>query len=124
MGYNDVTRDYLAKHGINQNIDSDFTCSKQNYPDKSRFLNKTLFYKTRINGEIQLRSWLIFSESTGSVFCALCRLFGSSNSSTLETVGFNDWKNAVRKLNEHENSIPHKTLTVALIEKGKTASQW
>jgi len=31
------------------------------------------------------------------------------------------WKNAIRKLNEHENSIPHKTSTVALFERGKTA---
>jgi len=36
---NDVTREYMAKQGINQNIDSDFKCSKRNYSDKYRFLN-------------------------------------------------------------------------------------
>ncbi|XP_025205923.1 zinc finger MYM-type protein 1-like [Melanaphis sacchari] len=120
---NDVTRDYVAKHGINQNLNDDFTCSKREYPDKNRFLNKSLFVRTRINGEVQSRPWLVFSKSTGSVFCAPCRLFGSTHLSTLVTIGFNDWKNAVRKLNEHENSIPHKTSTVALIERGKTAGK-
>lgn len=57
------------------------------------------------------------------MFCAPCRLFGSTNLSTLVTIGFNDWKNAVRKLNEHENSIPLKTSTVALIERGKTVGK-
>ncbi|XP_060836474.1 zinc finger MYM-type protein 1-like [Rhopalosiphum padi] len=120
---NDVTRDYVAKHGINQNLNDDITCSKREYPDKNRFLNKSLFVRTRINGEVQSRPWLVFSKSTGTVFCAPCRLFGSAHLSTLVTIGFNDWKNAVRKLNDHENSIPHKTSTVALIERGKTAGK-
>jgi hypothetical protein len=56
------------------------------------------------------------------MFYASCRLFESTiNASTLLTIGFNDWKIAVRKLNEHENSTPHKTSTVALIDRGKTA---
>lgn len=120
---NDVTRDYVAKHGINQNLNDDFTCSKREYPDKNRFLNKSLFVRTRINGKLQSRPWLVFSKSTGTVFCAPCRLIGSTHLSTLATIGFNDWKNAVRKLNEHENFIPHKTSTVTLIEKGKTAGK-
>jgi len=66
---NDVTRDYVAKHGISQNLNNDFTCSKLEYPDKNRFLNKSLFVRTRINGEIQLRLWLVFTKSTGTVFC-------------------------------------------------------
>lgn len=61
----DVTRNYMAKHGINQNLNNDFTCSKREYPDKNRFLNKSLFVRTRINGEIQSRPWLVFSNSTG-----------------------------------------------------------
>jgi len=65
----------------------------------------------------------VFSKSTGTVFCAPCRLFGSTHLSTLVTIGFNDWKNAVRKLNEHGNSIPHKTSTVALIERENTAGK-
>jgi len=95
MQYNDVM----------SNLNDDFTCSKREYPDKNRFLNNSLFVRTRINGEVQSRPWLVFSKSTGTMFCAPCRLFGSTHLSTLVTIGFNDWKNAVRKLNEHENFV-------------------
>jgi hypothetical protein len=69
---NDVTHNYVAKHGINQNLNDYFTCSKREYPDKNRFLNKSLFVRTRLNDKVQSLSILV-------------------------TVGFNDWKNAVRQ---------------------------
>jgi len=53
--------------------------------------------------------------------CTIISTLWKKNGSILLTNGFNDWKNAVRKVNEHENSTPYKTSTVALIEKGITA---
>lgn len=65
-----------------------------------------------------------------SVFCAQCALhtvpclfLESTNTSTLVTIDFNDWKTDVQKVNEHENSIFHKTLTVALIKRKKSTSK-
>src|SRR5678816_775015 len=53
----EATRDYFAKNGINQNSDIDFFNSKRIYPDKSRFLTKSLFE--------QKLDYLVYSNSQG-----------------------------------------------------------
>ena len=47
-----------------------------------------------------MRDWLVYSPSTGNVYCYVCKLFGTvSDSFSLN--GFNDWKNAHR-ITTHE----------------------
>lgn len=49
------------------------------------------------------RPWLIYSESRGTVFCAPCLLFGGYGQFSFSNQeGFNDWKNAVRRIEGHE----------------------
>ena len=62
------------------------------------------------------RKWLIYSESTGLVFCYVCKLFSSCHVSL--TIGFNDWKNTQR-LSEHEGSTTHKEHVSALCVVGR-----
>ncbi|KYN22652.1 Zinc finger MYM-type protein 1, partial [Trachymyrmex cornetzi] len=59
------------------------------------------------NGEIRSRSWLVFSESKGAVFCVPCLFFGNKKNAFME--GFHDWKNAAALVKCHENSHYHKT---------------
>lgn len=53
-----------------------------------------------LNGELALRSWLVYSKSKGVVFCEPCRLFEKSlNKIQPVTEGYNDWKNANQRFN-------------------------
>lgn len=59
------------------------------------------------NGEKVRRDWLVYSTSTGLVFCKYCKLFSNSEDILLATTGFSDWKNAIEKCNKHEFSRAH-----------------
>ncbi|XP_023311929.1 zinc finger MYM-type protein 1-like [Anoplophora glabripennis] len=112
---NNETQEYIALNGFNQNINVDFSLSKRIYEDKvSRFLTKTMFERKLLNREKRPRKWLIYSPSTGKVFCGPCLLFGGGTSFGKQDVGFNDWKNASIRLESHENSCEHKTCVLAL----------
>lgn len=97
---NESFRNYVAKHGLNQNLTDDFSYSSRKYNDKTRYLTKQLFQRKMLNGELALRSWLVYSKSKGVVFCEPCRLFEKSlNKIQLVTEGYNDWKNANQRFN-------------------------
>ena len=55
-------------------------------------------------------SWLEYSPTTDHAFCYVCRLlYGSGKIDSWFTVtGFNSWKNAVTRLNNHQSSVTHK----------------
>jgi len=63
------------------------------YSDKTRYLTNIMFNRRWINGEIIVRSWLVYSPSLGVVFCRPCRIFQTSLETQLVIEGFNDWKN-------------------------------
>lgn len=95
-----VSREYCTTCFL-QFADADFNNSKREYPDKNRYCTKTLIYKKLPNGENILRKWMVYSLSKGSLFSAICKLFGADNKFGYE--GFNDWKNG-------NNRIVMKTL--------------
>jgi hypothetical protein len=66
------------------------------------------FYCVKINGTKEIREWLIFSETSKSIYCFVCKLF-SSISNKISVEGFNDWKNVSKALAEHESSKEHIT---------------
>ena len=101
----DAFRELVAKDGFKQNDDIDFSNSKRQYADQSRYLSKSYFSKRMGNGEVVKRSWLVYSPSTGNVFCAPCKLYGGTT--LLATTGFNDWKNS-KGISEHDNSFEHQ----------------
>lgn len=102
---NEALREYFAVHSINQNDSGDFSQSKRQYSDQNRYLNKACFFKKLVNGEIVKRTHLVYSKSTGYVYCAPCKLYGGTTA--LATCGFNDWKNS-HKIQEHDNSLEHR----------------
>nr|XP_012145950.1 PREDICTED: uncharacterized protein LOC105663174 [Megachile rotundata] len=73
-----------------------------------------MFQRKLLNREKRPRKWLIYSPSTGKVFCGPCLLFGGGTSFGKQDVGFNDCKNASIRLESHENSCEHKTCVLAL----------
>lgn len=98
---NDQFRDYIVKNGLQQNEELDFSRSERQYKNQKRFLSKNMFEKKLVNGENVKRSWLVYSESTGHVFCGPCKLFGGT--SVFAKSGFNDWKNS-NLITDHDNS--------------------
>jgi len=112
----------MKKQGLfnekwNQNKNCDFKKSERVCRDKQRFLSKSLFERKLLNGDIVQRDYLISSPSQGSVFCAPCKLFGGT--SQFGTSGFNDWKHASDRVNEHENSSAYRDCVLKLKSKGK-----
>ena len=71
-----------------------------------RHLSEHNFYLTKANGQKERREWLVFSETSGSVYCYICKLF-PNKASQFSTNGCSDWKNIAAKISEHENSYGH-----------------
>lgn len=113
----EFTRDYFCKNETNQNIQNDFPKSERMYKDKARQLSKHLFERQLLNGEKVLRKWLIYSESTGCVFCGPCLLFNAGESQFDKKEGFNDWKNSYYRVSTHENSSTHKLSVLRMNER-------
>lgn len=90
-----------------QNKDVSFAASERTYKTNKRHLTKALFTRSMRNGEHVPRDWLVYSPSTGNVFCFYCLLFGESPSS-FSTTGFSDWKHSFARAGEHEVSQPHR----------------
>lgn len=90
-----------------QHKDASFAASERTYKTNKRRLSKALFDRSLRNGEHVPREWLVYSPSTGNVFCFHCLLFGESPSS-FSTTGFSDWKHSVARVQEHEVSQPHR----------------
>lgn len=104
---NDFTINYFAINGFESHKQINFSQSKRIYSDQARYLNPTIFTRKLINGEETQRTWLIYSESTGRIFCGACRLFKIDT--YFATTGFDDWKNVNTRVNQHESSHSHKS---------------
>lgn len=102
-----------------QNWQDSFEKSKQIYKNQARYCSRGLFYSTKINGEKYSREWLVYSPSTGCVYCFVCKLFSNSNC-TLANNGFNDWRNSI-VIKQHENLNCHRAaLLTYLTRKGES----
>ncbi|XP_053568207.1 zinc finger MYM-type protein 1-like [Bombina bombina] len=115
---NEEIRDHIALHGIQQNTSVDFSKSKRVYGDNVRFCTEDLFKRKMKNGELQKRSWLVYSENNGSIYCVPCLLFGDQLNAFSSSSGFNDWKNAAGRIHKHESSQHHRSSVVALKVRG------
>lgn len=110
----EVTRDLIAMKGFNQNKSSDLSKSGRQYSEQRRFLPMAIFRRKMKNNELRDRTWLIFSESKGSVYCGPCLAFSSSTTQFDSQNGFNDWKNAEARVAAHESSEGHNASVLAL----------
>ncbi|XP_065668119.1 uncharacterized protein LOC136088349 [Hydra vulgaris] len=68
------------------------------------------------NGEKCDRKWLMFSESTGCVFCYVCKLFLTDYDNVFVKSGFYNWKKAKQTIFGHENSKEHIQFMIKCIE--------
>nr|XP_047144727.1 zinc finger MYM-type protein 1-like [Hydra vulgaris] len=121
---NQETIDYLSINGFNRNLENNnFQKSKRIYTQiiggvrctRFRYMSKSIFISTLVNGEKINRTFLIYSESKGSIFCAPCYIFGGTTS--FATVGFSDWKKGEEKIKRHENSQHHKLCVMNMKER-------
>lgn len=104
---------YFSKNIPIQNIDADLTVSARQFGTKTRYFRKEYFSRALGNGECVNREWLIYSPSTGSVYCYVCKIFRHLQISEKSTFvhqfesGFDDWKNINVKMEAHEQSKEH-----------------
>ena len=111
INISDSNKNFWIKNGVNdlQNSNNDILKQKsfvQIDNDNKRRCKLSMFERKLKNGEILKRSWLCFSPSVGKLFCVYCKLF-SDMSSNFTRDGYGDWKNASRRLEEHEKSMDH-----------------
>ena len=74
-----------------------------NNGNQKRFCSQKIFSGTKVNGETYKREWLLYSQSTGSVYCFVCKLFASKTASSRFIEGFSDWRNII-VVDQHENT--------------------
>jgi len=60
---------YYAENIPSQNLETDFLLMGRQFGDKIRYAHKEYFLRKLTNGEVVKRDWLIYSPSTGKVFC-------------------------------------------------------
>ncbi|XP_065667844.1 zinc finger MYM-type protein 1-like [Hydra vulgaris] len=108
---------YLNKgYAFFQNKDSNFESSKRMFKNQYRYYSVKYFQKVMNNGEICDRKWLMFSESTGCVFCYVCKLFSTDYDNVFVKSGFYNWKKAKLTIFSHENSKEHIQCMIKWIE--------
>lgn len=62
----------------------------------------------------------MYSESLAKVFWGPCLLFNHENNISLASTGFNEWKNALMYINQHENSNSHKQSILTMSNRKNT----
>ena len=70
-------RNYWIREGADhcRNKDgADFSKTKRDYANQSRYLNESLFQCIMAYKEFRFRKWLIYSPSTNRLYCFCCRL--------------------------------------------------
>ena len=103
---NNALREKIIRRPINQNLIGNYTKSLRTDSTQVRYLPLSIFERKMSNGEKFARKWLVYSPSTGNVFCVPCKLFGTQESAFRS--GFSDWKNCHALIKVHESSINHK----------------
>ncbi|XP_025198309.1 uncharacterized protein LOC112596744 [Melanaphis sacchari] len=87
--------------------------SLRDYKNQKRYFSCNFFIRTLVNGEKHERLWLMYSESTGNVFCFVCMLFNSNSSmNPFVKNGFSNWKKGDERISGHENSSVHQVCTM------------
>lgn len=116
---------YYAENIPSQNLESDFILKGRQFGEKIRYARKKYFVRKLTNGEIVTRDWLLYSPSTGKVFCYVCKLFGYNAGCANEfcnqfTGGFDDWKNAISRITSHEKSKDHIVALSRMLQRQKS----
>jgi len=110
-------RAYWAERGPGscQNMNASFHASERVYKHQKRLFSGSHFKRKLGNGEYIQRQWLLYSPSTGTVFCFACSIFSDAKSQSCFETGFSDWKHASERMKEHENSEHHRKAMLTYI---------
>lgn len=101
-----------------QHIDANFSKSIQDDGKQKRWFCRSLFSRTHsLNGEKIPRSWLCYSPATGRAFCFTCKLLSCPDNNAFAGIGYCDWKNAVYRMERHENGQSHRAATLAMFNR-------
>lgn len=111
LSNDDIAKLVASGATLFQNANGPFEKSRRCYVTKSnnrkiRVCTSSLFTSKKSNGEQYKREWLMYSPTSGKVYCFVCKLFSSSTSS-LARGGFCDWRNSCI-IHQHENSADHR----------------
>ena len=99
-----------------QHMDANFSKSVQDNGKQKRWFSKSLSSRIdSLNGAKILRSWLCYLPMTGHAFCFACKLFTSHNDNAFAGVGYVDRKNAVARIEKHENMQSESSCCVSCI---------
>lgn len=114
----------VVQSNLKQDLHVDFSKSERVYKNdfkKNRKLSVNLFSCQLPNGEVFKRDWLVYSKSTGRVFCVPCCLFQAGNKRTsFSEEGFNDWKHSFTLAKQHEQSNDHRANVLKLTSRKKS----
>lgn len=122
---------YYAENIPSQNLKSDLSLKGRQFGEKIRYVRKEYFIRKLANGEIVSRDWLIYSPSTGKVFCYICKVFVGCNTGCASSysappprnqfiTGFDDWKNVIARITSHEKSKDHFVALSTMIQYKKS----
>jgi hypothetical protein len=99
-----------------QHWNSSFENSKRVFKSQTRYCSKGIFHCRKVNGEMYVRERLVYSPTTGCVYCFVCTLFQPSTSA-LSSDGFSDWRNI-----SVENSKVHRTALLTYLSRKRGGS--
>ena len=85
---------------------------------RTRSLTNDLFNCRLQNNEVVPREWLLYSPSTGSVYCYACKLLSPQTQQHAFISGFSDWKHSER-IGDHEKSLEHRRNMLSLIQRSQ-----
>ena len=112
LSFTDYERVKYTEKGYEffQSYNSNFKMSKRLYNHQNRYFLNKHFIKELINGKKVDRKWIMYSESTGNIFCYVCKLFTNASNSSHMFVkwGFSNWKKTHEAIESHDNSNEHK----------------
>ena len=91
-----------------QHFDNGFSASLRQYDDgTTRHFTHFMTFRNHVNGEKIKREWLMYSPSSGNVYCFPCVLLrrdAHKGNPAQFCDGFSDGKNAAHRMQIHENS--------------------
>ena len=108
-----------------QHFDNDFSASLRQYDDgTTRHFTHFMTFRNHVNGEKIKREWLMYSPSSGNVYCFPCVLLrrdADKGNPAQFCDGFSDWKNAAHRMQIHENSATHRASMQAFISRRRAS---
>ena len=114
-----MNQDYWIHHGSAscQHVDADFSSSKQVIKGRFRLCPKSIFtHEHKLTKETSKRSWLCYSPAKSSLFCFTCKVMNVKGNQFAEG-GFNDWNNAVQRVQKHEQSPAHRDALISILNR-------